>query len=175
MTSEKFCSNHKDNKALNFCHHCNQYYCEECLIEGPVYYYCKSEACLDAFKIEASYHERPRFCPKCIAETTEESAGDIISVNLIGEHLTWDSREECPTCRSQTREVKSTFGGHKGSFRVILLGDNKDKFISRRIKIIYNCDCGTKLRFPDLKEKIKVFCPNCKKVLFFKKGKPTSK
>jgi hypothetical protein len=163
--------NHKDKKALNFCHHCKQYYCKECLIEGPAYYYCKSTECLDVFRIEASYHERPRFCPKCIAETTDESTGDIVSVNFIGDHLTWEGREECPTCRSRVMEKIGTFFGRKGSFRVILLGDNKTALISRKLKIIHDCECGTAMRFPDLKQKIKVVCPNCKKVLFFKKGK----
>jgi hypothetical protein len=175
MAFEQFCLNHKDKNAFNVCHHCKQYFCEECLIEGPAYYYCKNEECLDAFRLEASYHERPRFCPKCIADTTDESTGDIVSVNFIGNRLDWEGREECPTCKSQIVEKKSTFFGNKGSFRVIWLGDNKSTFISRKLKIVYDCDCGVPIRFPDLKQKIKVACPNCNKTLFFKRGKLMAK
>ena len=42
---KKLCENHPERKALSFCHSCGNYYCKDCLIEGPEYYYCKSKLC----------------------------------------------------------------------------------------------------------------------------------
>lgn len=49
---EQFCKNHSDKKALSICHNCSDSFCEECLIEGDVYYYCKKPECLDRYKTE---------------------------------------------------------------------------------------------------------------------------
>lgn len=38
-------------------------------------------------------------------------------------------------------------------------------------KIIYKCDCGKKLRFPDLKKRIKVTCPACGNYYYFEEGR----
>lgn len=43
------CKNHPDKKAFNFCHNCGNYYCEDCLNEGSIYYYCNDEVCLQKF------------------------------------------------------------------------------------------------------------------------------
>jgi hypothetical protein len=45
MTDQKSCANHPDRKATSFCHVCKGYFCPECLVEGPDYYYCKADAC----------------------------------------------------------------------------------------------------------------------------------
>jgi hypothetical protein len=42
---ENTCFNHTSKKAKCFCHVCKNYYCEDCLVEGPEYYYCKNENC----------------------------------------------------------------------------------------------------------------------------------
>lgn len=42
---ENYCLIHSDRKSLNFCKVCKNYYCVECLDEGPEYYYCKNEEC----------------------------------------------------------------------------------------------------------------------------------
>ena len=39
------CFNHPEKPALNICHSCNQYFCEECLIAGEEFYYCNKEKC----------------------------------------------------------------------------------------------------------------------------------
>ena len=39
------CINHSNIKSFNICNVCKNYFCEKCLVEGPEYYYCKSEKC----------------------------------------------------------------------------------------------------------------------------------
>lgn len=48
MTNQ--CLNHPERKAFNFCKVCRNYYCEDCLVEGPEYYYCKNEKCQQELK-----------------------------------------------------------------------------------------------------------------------------
>ncbi len=129
--SEK-CFKHPDKDALSFCHGCKKHYCADCLIEGPSFYYCKSEDCLRLYSSEKSYSLNPRFCPQCLSETTDESSGDIISVNLIGDKFVNESREECPICGSIVLEKIGPIAGRKGSYRVIYLDSNRTKFISRK-------------------------------------------
>lgn len=58
MTQNPNCKNHLNRKALSFCHHCHEYFCFECLNEGPEYYYCNSPQCLKVFEAEKR-HEKP--------------------------------------------------------------------------------------------------------------------
>lgn len=131
--SEK-CTNHPEKNALSFCHSCNRSFCKDCLVEGPQYYYCKSEVCMKKYAQEIDYSKNPRFCPKCISETTEEFAGDLISVNFIGDKFVNESREECPICGSIVLEKISSVFRRRGSYRVIWLNYEKTKFISRKVK-----------------------------------------
>ena len=39
------CIEHPEKPALNFCHSCKQYFCEECLIAGDEFYYCNKNKC----------------------------------------------------------------------------------------------------------------------------------
>ena len=49
---EVFCINHPDRKAWGFCHFCREYYCEECLVRGNEYYYCKNVGCIQSHRVE---------------------------------------------------------------------------------------------------------------------------
>jgi DNA-directed RNA polymerase subunit RPC12/RpoP len=123
---------------------------------------------------ELDYFNNPRFCPECISATTDESAGDIVSVNYIfGEQLIDERREECPVCGSETLEKTGSFLRRKASYKVIWLDSERKTFISRKLKINYNCDhCGHDFRFPDIKKEIlKITCPNCEYIFYFKNGK----
>ena len=131
--SEK-CVNHPSKDALSFCYNCKKFFCEECLIEGPKYYYCKSSACMETYSQEIDYSNNPRFCPKCISETTNESAGDAMSFNLVGDKLVNEIREECPICGSIVLEKIGSVFGRKGTYKIIWLNENKTKFISRKMK-----------------------------------------
>lgn len=39
------CVNHTERKAMSFCHKCKQFFCEECLVAGDEYYYCRRDDC----------------------------------------------------------------------------------------------------------------------------------
>jgi hypothetical protein len=52
MDQERVCRLHPDKKALSFCHHCREYYCFECLKEGPEHYYCNNPKCQEALEQE---------------------------------------------------------------------------------------------------------------------------
>lgn len=172
MSIKKKCSNHPEKDALSFCHACKSFFCEDCLIEGPRHYYCKSSTCRALYYQELDYLRDPRFCPQCLEETTDESAGDIVSVNFIGDKFAYEGREECPTCGSRVVEKIGSFFGRKGSFRVIFMPDDQTKFISRKMKIVHVCEvCGRKIRFPHTKKTIAVKCPSCQKDYHFKNGK----
>ena len=45
------CHNHPNRRALSFCHSCRLFFCQECLIDGGEYYYCKNDRC------QEKYHE----------------------------------------------------------------------------------------------------------------------
>ena len=42
---EHNCYNHPERKAYSICHNCGKSFCEECLIDGGEYYYCKNPEC----------------------------------------------------------------------------------------------------------------------------------
>jgi len=46
------CFNHPEKKALSFCHACGCYFCEDCLVEGLEYWYCKNTKCQKTREIE---------------------------------------------------------------------------------------------------------------------------
>lgn len=129
------CTNHPETEALNICKGCKQHFCEECLVEGTRYYYCKSKKCKDLYYQEIDYSKNPRFCPKCISETTDETAGDLVSVNyILGDKFINEVHEECPVCGSVINEKIGNFGSHKMSYKVIWLNKDKSEFISRKLK-----------------------------------------
>jgi len=133
--ANKKCSIHSDISALNICNGCKKYYCKNCLTEGPQYYYCASNECRKLYLQELDYANSPRFCQKCISETTEESSGDIVTVNgIFGENLYDETHRDCPICGAVTCEKVGTFGRYKASYKVIWLNDERTKFISRKIK-----------------------------------------
>jgi len=39
------CFIHSDRESFAPCHSCGKYFCEECLMEGEEYYYCREEHC----------------------------------------------------------------------------------------------------------------------------------
>ena len=175
MTKTEKCANHPDKRAISFCHACGKYYCKHCLKEGARYYYCLSEPCQNLYHQEISYAKNPRFCPDCVSETTSESTGDIISVNMIGDKFADEKREQCPVCGSVVLEKIGPFLGRKGSYRVIFMPDDPNKFISRKCKIVYVCDsCGQRIRFPHVKTTIKVTCPSYATNYHFENGKRTT-
>lgn len=46
------CFNHPSKKALNFCHHCKEYYCTDCLNEGTEFYYCNKKECYEKYLLQ---------------------------------------------------------------------------------------------------------------------------
>ncbi len=42
---EHNCYNHPERRAYSICHNCGKSFCEDCLVEGGEYYYCKNTAC----------------------------------------------------------------------------------------------------------------------------------
>ncbi|MCX5727184.1 MAG: hypothetical protein NT030_08525, partial [Candidatus Saganbacteria bacterium] len=133
MISTK-CVNHPHKKALSVCYGCKRSFYSDCLIEGPQSYYCNSETCLKLYEQEIDYANNPRFCPKCISETTEEASGDIISVNLVGYKFIYESQVKCQVCGSIVAEKIGPLFGRKGAYRIIWLNPEKTKFISRKKK-----------------------------------------
>ena len=127
------CSNHPEKKALSFCKSCKQHFCEDCLVEGARYYYCRAEDCMRKGAQEIDYADNPRFCPQCIADTTEESSGDLLTVNFIGTSFINETRRECSTCGSQELAKASPLGTG-ASYRVIWLDESKEHFISRKLR-----------------------------------------
>jgi hypothetical protein len=130
------CFYHKDKDAINFCHHCNNHFCSDCLIEGPNFYYCKSDQCKEFLDREIDYYNNPRFCPKCIAATTEESSGDIISYNFVAgdKFIPEGDGDRCEVCNSVIMVKRGTLLLSKGAFRVIFLDPGRSTFLSRRLK-----------------------------------------
>ncbi len=41
----KHCKNHESIKSVNICHSCGESFCENCLVDGATYFYCKNENC----------------------------------------------------------------------------------------------------------------------------------
>jgi hypothetical protein len=47
-----FCKNHPQTKALSFCKNCGLYFCQKCLNESKIYYYCNQIGCLEKYNEE---------------------------------------------------------------------------------------------------------------------------
>lgn len=144
MSKEK-CFNHPDRNSISFCHVCKRHFCEACLMEGEEYYYCKNEDCSneDRQKMMNDYKMNPRFCEKCIAETTDEDIGIVDSSYEMGKTIK-DKRDQCPECGSYIVDKCGVFAGVTtkvyGSYRVIYLLEHEGMFsdsaeiLSRRMK-----------------------------------------
>ncbi len=71
---EHYCYNHPERKAYSICHSCGKSFCEDCLVDGGEYYYCKNPECqklLSKASIEAGDDsELPDdiTCPSCGSE-----------------------------------------------------------------------------------------------------------
>jgi len=130
------CFNHKDKEAINFCHNCKNHFCSDCLIEGPNFYYCKSDQCQKVLDREIDYYNNPRFCPQCIAETTQEPSGDIISYNFVfgDKFIQKEYGDHCEICNSVIMVKRGTFFQNKGSYRAIFLDFERSRFLSRKLK-----------------------------------------
>jgi hypothetical protein len=63
MKPDHFCVNHPTFEAISFCHHCKDWLCTDCAIEGPTYYFCHKPDCLQALKTENALMEGN--CPGC--------------------------------------------------------------------------------------------------------------
>lgn len=133
VNRENGCCNHPNRDVISFCQGCKKQLCEECLVEGPRYYYCKSEVCLTLFRQEVDFAENPRFCAQCLSETLNESSGNIISVNFVGDKLVSESPDECSICGSEVFEKVGPVS-RKGAYKVIWLNAERTQFISRRVK-----------------------------------------
>ena len=129
----EMCRNHPDKAAVSICKNCGSHYCSECLVEGPSYYYCREDACIRAGAEALDYAETPRFCPDCLTATTDESCGNLVTVNLIGSRLVKETAKDCHVCGSQEL-TKSTLVGSGPTYKVIWLDDQKEQFISRRLR-----------------------------------------
>ncbi|HCY75941.1 MAG TPA: hypothetical protein DHV28_08460 [Ignavibacteriales bacterium] len=140
------CLNHPNKKAISFCHICNNYYCEECLIEGREYYYCHKENCFQEYKKDLenfleSYDTNPRFCPQCIKETSDESTGDINSTNLVGTKLVQIDGGTCLLCKSIIVEKQYEIFGFRvksfGFYRVIQFKKYRTDLVGSKETIFY--------------------------------------
>lgn len=49
MRERRSCENHPEREGTSRCHACGKYFCLECVVEGPEYYYCKAESCQVAY------------------------------------------------------------------------------------------------------------------------------
>lgn len=57
MSSDQHCQNHPFKKATSYCHHCNGWFCHDCLREGREYYYCLKPDCQRALQDEEAPKE----------------------------------------------------------------------------------------------------------------------
>jgi hypothetical protein len=79
MSEGKKCTYHPDRDAIGFCQCCKRFFCLECLVEGPEYYYCKAPACM---KLHSQALEQAR----------DEGSKDrraLAKVSLTEEEKTW--------------------------------------------------------------------------------------
>src|SRR5882672_3067766 len=77
--------------------------------------------------------EMQQFCDSCLSETTSESPGNTITVNLVGTEL-YGCQSRCPICHSivQEKGIRVFFPASSGQkYRVIHLGGGR--YIGRKI------------------------------------------
>ncbi len=159
----KYCKYHPEKEALSFCHTCGEYLCEDCLVEGKDYYYCKRVACQKALQKEIDNYkeveqsknsEIPKilireevvsFCDKCLAETTSEPYR--YSYFLRDYIVFTNEHDPCKICGSVVKDKRFIFllpfiFIKLSSYRIIENPDFvlrlEDKFISRKIRPIKN-------------------------------------
>lgn len=151
IEKQKYCINHPNIPSYTICGNCKDSYCkscrDSCLNEGIEYYYCNKKECLDKYEIEKYYLKNNNFCEKCSEETTNESAGNIGTINFIGTTFRGKSNE-CEICHSYiTKKYFVIFGIpiiKLGVFRVrivsqhfsFLAGEDETHFISRKLNIV---------------------------------------
>ena len=144
---KNYCKNHPNKIALSFCCICKNYYCKECLIEGKEYYYCYQANCYNEYlkerkKILESYESNPRFCPKCLEETSKEATGNLDVTNFIGTTISTVGGH-CNICNSLIAEKRFILFGipikSYGYYRIIELKrygfvSSEITFLSRKLK-----------------------------------------
>ncbi len=75
---EHYCYNHPERKAYSICHNCGKSFCEDCLVDGGEYYYCKNPECQKSLDTEknsnnSQLNEKSELpeditCPSCGSE-----------------------------------------------------------------------------------------------------------
>lgn len=45
INKKRKCWNHPQRDSLSMCHSCGKYFCEDCLVDGDEFYFCKEEGC----------------------------------------------------------------------------------------------------------------------------------
>ena len=80
------CYNHPERIAYSICSNCGRYYCEECLLEGTDYYYCKSSECRSKWEKDIGW--KKIMCPNCF------------SILEINEYEYISKKLRCPECDS---------------------------------------------------------------------------
>jgi len=100
------CQNHPDRKALSQCHGCGDWFCHDCLLEGPEYYYCEKSSCRSALLKEKkpdiklktvvcpscreTVEGDTRFCPECgyrLKPVAEDEEDDLVTIACFGTAL----------------------------------------------------------------------------------------
>ena len=96
MKPDHLCVKHPTKEAVSSCHHCQEWFCFDCLKEGPQNYYCQKADCIQALKSEVAITQNKcpfcgekinpeapqcQFCGKKLRELTlEENAEDLITI-----------------------------------------------------------------------------------------------
>ena len=115
------------------------------MIEGATYYYCKDTQCVEAYKRELYQQINPKFCEKCVQETTNESIGYLSTINFIGTSYI-PNGDVCTNCNPY--RVKKAFVflriplfRSNDSYRLIkisksesLIRGSSESYISRKLK-----------------------------------------
>jgi len=98
---EHFCYNHPERKAYSICHYCGKSFCEDCLVDGGEYYYCKNPECLK-FLSKKTNPDNPEFME---VDENSELSKDITCPSCGSElELSEEERESkkihCPECEA---------------------------------------------------------------------------
>ena len=96
MKPDHVCVNHSTVEAVSFCHHCQDWLCSRCVVEGREHYYCRKTECIEALnREEALAQGKCPYCGKVVRAgaalcgpcgkplrelTDEEKAEDLITV-----------------------------------------------------------------------------------------------
>jgi ankyrin repeat protein len=99
------CYNHPDRIALSFCHSCGRYFCEECLVEGIEYYYCKAPECQAGERLLSSDLED--LCAPILPVDPEPAKRRDKFTSCDSGHLVWDrySRLDDPASKSEAESL----------------------------------------------------------------------